>query len=537
MKDAVGAEGRRNRQARRASGERGAHRRSCAPGRTTLGLASLGTALSVIAGVAAGTAGAEPLYNPLPPSASNPTPGTSNPMPPQGAGAIVDPPSESGWRQNPYTTNAPAYYVEEQTQAYVAPTYYTPPTFIGPVELPPPPPMIMPEPGMIRVGRYQEFKPPWITMAEMNSINRWAAYTESKVAQYWLSQGLSPEEADLRAASTLAGGIVGGAAGGAAGFALGAIPGAVGGVINGVNTTLALGLPLNAVFPIVGTGMYASVVGAGALGGMVVGGLIGGTLLGVPAAVAGVGLGAAIGGGDQNAISQPWTYRDGEGMITPKDNALEFNWDARKSNMLPPGTVLPEEAHMNFQVKTDGTLSLKLGDERWFGATLEQRDEHFYGEMDKALPGAGAAVRGVLEDDNGVFRTAVRDLFARIAGGDPASAQFNPNGDIADTSARPTRVPYPTTSTPDPWDEPNREGVAEQNERNNASELPVLGAVPTEPAPAPAPVVRDVAAPAPAALLPQPIQQAVDAAPEPVRQAVNDAQRALGDLIPGLLGA
>ncbi|OUS97234.1 hypothetical protein CA951_02495 [Rhodococcus sp. NCIMB 12038] len=502
----------------------------------------LGTALSVVAGAAAGTASAEPLFNPLPPSASNPTPGTSNPIPPmadEGPGAIVDPPSESGWRQNPHTNNAPAFYLQEEAPSYTAPTYVEP-AFFGPVEVPPPPPMIMPEPGMIRVGSYQEVKPPWMTMAEMNSINRWSAYIESRVAQYWLSQGYTLEEADQRAASMLVGGLVGGGVGGAAGFAVGVVPGAIVGAVAGAGagaaTAAALGLPINALFPVAGTALYGSFIGIGALtgagAGAVAGGLAGGLLVGAPAAALGVGLGSLFGGGDPNAvIDQPWTYRDGNGLITPKDNALEFDWNAIDSNMLPAGMALPEEAHVNFQVKTDGTVALKLGKERWFGATPEQRDTHFYGEMDKALPGVGAAVKGFLEDESGAFQTGVRDTLARIAAGDPATAQYNPAGDIEDTTARETRAPYPTTSTPDPWDEPNREGVAEQNASNNVGELPVLGAVP---APEPAPVAPTSVS---ATVLPQPVQQAVDSAPAPVQQAVNDAQRALGDLLPGLLGA
>ncbi|MBM7415689.1 MULTISPECIES: hypothetical protein [Nocardiaceae] len=107
---------------------------------------------------------------------------------------------------------------------------------------------------------------------------------------------------------------------------------------------------------------------------------------------------------------------------------------------------------------------------------------------------------------------------------------------------RAERVPYPTTSTPDPWDEPNRVGVAEQNDANRIGEpLPGLGVAPTTVAAptadpiGPVQASQPVSAPAPVA--PQPVQDALATAPEPVRQAVDDAQRALGDLIPGLLGA
>ncbi|PZU04634.1 MAG: hypothetical protein DI630_00530 [Gordonia sp. (in: high G+C Gram-positive bacteria)] len=544
--DAEIAGGRANRRARRAAGQRGAHRAPSQPGRTTMGLVGVGTALAVVAG-AAGVAGADPVFNPLPPSASNPTPGTSNPTPPPtadvGPGAIIDPPSESGWRPNPWANNAPTSYVPVQNWA-------PQPTFIGPVALPPPPPMIMPEPGMIRIGKYQEVKPPWITMAEMNSINRWSAYLESRIAQFWLSQGLSLEEADQRAATSVVGGIGGAAVGGAIGFVVGVAPGAlVGaglGAAGGAGVAAALGLPLNALFPVAGTGLYGSFIGVGALAGAgagaVAGGLAGGLALAIPAAALGAGLGSLFGGGDPNAeINQPWNYRDGQGVITPKANALEFDWNAIDSNMLPEGWVLPEEAHLNFQVKEDNTYVLKLGEERWFGATEQQRDHYFYGEMDKTLPGAGGVVKDFFENENGPFQNEVRGLFQRITAGDPRTAQYNPNGDIADPSARAERVPYPTTSTPDPWDEPNREGVNEQNEANQVGEpLPGLGIAPTTvqaPVQAPAPVQAAPAVTETKSVVPEPVQQAVDAAPAPIRQAVNDAQGALGDLIPGLLGA
>ncbi|WP_137811107.1 hypothetical protein [Gordonia sp. GAMMA] len=554
MKDAGNVGGLPNRRARRAAGQRGAHRAapSTAPSKTALGVIGLGTALAVMAGVG-GVAAADPEFNPLPPSASNPTPNTSNPTPPSadvGPGAIIDPPSESGWRSNPWSDNAPDYApIQNWTPAA--------PTFIGPIQLPPPPPMIMPEPGMIRVGKYQEVKPPWMTMAEMNSINRWSAYIESRVAQYWLSQGFSQEEADRRAASMTVGGLVGGAAGGAAGFAIGVVPGAVvgggvgalAGTAIGAGIAATLGLPLNSLFPVGGTGLYGSFVGvgavagagAGAVGGALAGGLIGGVLVGVPAAAIGVGLGSLFGGGDPNAeIDQPWTYRDGQGLITPKDNVLEFDWNGPKSNKLPGGWELPEEAHVNFQVKDDKTYVVKLGEERWLGATEQQRDKHFYGEMNTAVPGLGDAAKGFLEDEDGQFQNTIRGLLGQIAREDPDNAQFNPRGDIADPSARAERVPYPTSSTPDPWDEPNREGVERQNEENRGTDLPGMTTTP-ETGPAPTPVAQPTVAPSVApqqmAVVPQPIQAAVDAAPEPVRKAVSDAQSALGQLIPGMLGA
>jgi len=460
--DAAPTAHRPNRAQRRAAGQRGK--------RAGVAAVSMAVAMSV----AAGTAMADPIENPLP-GGGNPLPQTTNPAPAvppvapsnQGPGVIPDPPSTQ-WRPNPHTDNGPS----------------TPPVYGGGTQAPtildtvfhkPAPPMILPEPGVLRVGKYQTVKPTWMTMAELNSINRWSAYIESRIAQYWLSQGFSEEEADRRAASMVVGGLVGGAAGGALGFAIGVVPGAVvGGAIGaaggaaagtaaGAGIAAALGLPLNALFPVGGTGLYGSFIGVGALVGLgagaaagaaagaLVGGTITGLAIGIPGAAIGVGLGSLFGGGDPNQkVDQPWTYRAGTGQIIEKPTSLEFDWDGEKAI---PGAG--SDAHVNLQVKDDGTWVVKFGKERWIGATPEQRDKHFYAEIDKSIPGAGQAVRNLLEDEHGVFQNTVRDFLGRTAKDDPRNTQYNPKGEISDPSKREKRVPYGYSSTPDAWDKPN----------------------------------------------------------------------------------
>lgn len=507
--------------------------------RAALGVVGMGAALSIMAG----TAMAAPL-NPTPPG-SNPTPPTSNPAPPrpvqvapsnQGRGAIPDPPSTSGWRVNPATNNAPSTW-RPQAAPRQAPTYVQ--TVVGPVRMAPPPPMILPEPGMVRIGNYQEVKPPWMTMAEMNSINRWAAYAESEMARalYAVDPSLTEDEATQRAASAMAAGLVGGAGGAATGAAIGT---AIGFGV-GVSTGIVL-LPV----PIFGTPFWITQGATGAL----IGGTIGAAVVGIPSAA----VGAALGAGDPDQIiDQPWTYRDGQGLIKPKKSDLEFDWNGPASPLAKDihGNPLPAEAHINVQVKDDGTWVAKLGEERWIGATADQRQKHFYDEINMRIPGAGDAVKDWMEDPNGGFQQGAKNLMADINHRDPGNTEYNPNGEIKDTSVRAERIPYPSSSTPDPWDEPNRAGVAEQNRRNQEAANAVAPAQQAS-APAAAPAAAPVAPPAPPAapaivasapVMPVEVQQVVDTttaqvnqAAADVQQAVDGANQALGDLIPRIPG-
>lgn len=561
-----------NRKARRAAGQRGAMTNTQRMG---VGLVSLAAVMAIAA-----PAMADPIINPLPPSSgTNPTPQTVNPNPPavpeqiapssQGAGVIPDPPSNQ-WRPNPNTYNG-GYDQGGYDQGTVfQQTNWNPAPQIPQIFSKPAPPMILPEPGILRVGKYQTEKPTWMTMAELNSVNRWSAYIESRIAQYWISQGFSEKEADRRAASMVVGGLVGGgvagAAGGAAGFALGVVPGALAGAGIGAlaglgigfGVGLATGIPL---LPIPGypgvwitQGAVGALIGApigagiGAVAGGLAGGLIGATVVGVPMAALGVGLGSVFGGGDPNQnINQPWMYHNGKGEIVPKDNALEFDWNGTKS---VPALSKVQDAHVNLQVKDDDTWVVKFGDERWIGATAAQRDKHFYGEIDKAVPGAGQGLKTLLEDKHGVFQNTVRDFLSRTAKDDPKNTQYNPKGDIPDTSKRAERVPYGYTSTPDAWDTP-RYADPDNPSATGGSEnayVPGVQAPPTNDqgqatqaaaqvvaqAPAPVQAVAQQAAPQQAVQKPAPV---VNTGIKEVDKPAADAQNALRQFIPGIPAA
>lgn len=560
-----------NRAARRANGARGAHRSHSASVLRQAGVAA--TMMLATTGLVAGIANAAPQLNPLPGS-NNPTaPSTINPAAPPipsiapsnyGPGAIPDPPSTL-YRENPFSSNAPLaqaiFYQGSQA-----------PTPLDAIFSKPAPPLILPEAGTIRVGKYQTQKPTWVTMAEMNSVNRYSAYIESRIAQFWLSQGFSEKEADRRAATMSVGGLIGGAAGGAAGFALGVIPGAaVGGGIGalaglgiGAGVTTALGLPVNALFPVAGTALYGSFIGVGSLVGAGVGlgvgalagGAIGGLIVGVPAALVGVGLGSVFGGGDPNQnINQPWLYRNGKGEITPKKNKLEFDYEGNKVNPQLGGV---KDAHINLEVKDDDTWVVKLGDERWLGASKEQRDKYLYDDLDeraaKALPFApgfkpGSGLRSVMEDENGVFQNTIRDFLANTAKQDPAHAQYNPKGDIKDTSRREERVHYGYTSTPDQWDEPRYLDGDDPRAQGGSENATATGNTPATtpggqaaagapvqqaPAPAPAPAkpqTRQVSAPAVAPAL------MVKTGNVGVDKVAADIQDQVSKMIPGVPAA
>lgn len=519
-----------NRATRRAAGQRG-QAQSLSKGKR----AGIATVAALATGaLMAPVALAAPIINPAPPS-SNPAPSTSNPAPkavprvaPSNVGptAIPSPPrtQQATWRPNPATTNAPVYApsyynppVQNSTPIYNQPVYQQ----LAPLPLPEPVrPMILPEPGMLRVGNYQEVKPTWMTMAELNSANQWAAYTEAQIAQYWIDQGMTESQADRQAATEMAAGVAGGAAGGLLGAGIGAAIGAgIGGAVGA--TTGIFWLPV----PVAGQIFWISQTAAGGA----IGGGLGAVALGVPGAIGGAAVGAAFGGGDPNQeINQPWTYRDGSGEIVELDNKLEFDWNGQESR---PELAGSPDAHINIQVKEDDTWVMKTGNERWFAATADQRDKHFYGEMNAMIPGMGDAVKADMENEHGLFQTTVRDILEQVARDDAAHGQYNANGDIEDTSKRAERVHYGYTSTPDPWDAPRyldednpaAVGGAEEELANPGPPVTEDGKAAlggAAPAAAPAPV-QQVSAPEPVvqASAPAPVAQQVAQYVEPVAQA------------------
>jgi hypothetical protein len=542
--DAFASPAAMNRKARRAAGIKNANR------------AGFAAASFVLAGTMI-----VPLANALPSDPGAGLPGSSQALPsspapavPQtapsnrGPGVVPDPPG-TVWRTNPNIQKAPPSYTP----------IYNPPANPAPAFLPPPPrPMILPEPGMIRVGKYQTVKPPWVTMAEMNSVNRWAAYAESQIAQYWISQGFSEDEADRRAASMIVGGVVGGGLGGAIGFGIGVLPGAlVGGVagaaIGGLAGLAAGGAAAGGCYlstmciwaPWATGAIIAGGVVAGALAGGLVGGVIGGTItglaIGIPLAVAGASIGAILGEGDPNQdVNQRWQYLAGRGEIEAKPNALEFDWNMGKSNAALAGV---DEAHWNLQVKDDDTWVVKLGSERWLGATKSERQKYFYDDLNRKIPGAGDAASAFLEDKNGVFQKSVRDFLGDTAKRD-RNAQYNPDGSIKDPSKRAERVAYGYTSTPDRWDEPRY--TDEDNPRADSAGSGEAGVVINQDDPLASRVTPNVS-PAPAVasmqVTPQQAPAPVQLPPIPqtgnkqVDKAVSDGAKALSGMIPGIPGA
>src|SRR5699024_10844230 len=148
-------------------------------------------------------------------------------------------------------------------------------------------------------------------VAEMNSVNRWAAYTESEIARGWIAAGVDGDEADRRAATMVATGAGGALVGAGIGAAIGAPI--------GLNVGLATGTMLLPV-PILGQTFWITQGATGAL--------IGAGSTAVPFGVAGAAVGATIGAGSPDQpIDQPWLHRDGTGEIVPLDNELEFDWN------------------------------------------------------------------------------------------------------------------------------------------------------------------------------------------------------------------
>lgn len=331
----------------------------------------------------------------------NPTPGVpapeASPPPPvyapveQGPGVIPDPP-DNGWREEPNYSPAP-------------------PAPIGPISLPQPTApvkKIKPPPGVVRIGTYQTVKPTWMTKAEMNSVNRWAAWSEAEIARAWISVGVSPERADLVAASTIAGVAAGAPIGALTLGVPAAVVGAIGGAVIGAGIGAAVGtvtppaglnvLPFTGIGAGIGAGVGAAVFGipAAALGGLI-GGLVGG------------GIGSTLGAGDPNANpADPWAPQqrpeDEEGWVDPRPNTFELNFSGEELGLAGGSDV-------NYQVKVDGEVNVNIGPERQFIWTAKQADEAYDGLGPLADP-----ARQFVKDNGEAARQIGEDL-AKNSGG------------------------------------------------------------------------------------------------------------------------
>lgn len=219
-----------------------------------------------------------------------------------GPGAIPDPPKEAPYREipnydAPTYTPGPSY---NDTPSYTAPIVNTRPAPTPQRSAPVAPQVrpggpvrpILPPKGYLRIGKFITKDTGPLTRAQVNSINRYAAYGEAKIAQSLIAVGVSPREADRQAASTIIGVVLGGGVGAATlGIPLAVVGGLGGAAIGAGIGALVPPTPLNAgPGALIGAGSGAAVLG---IGGAVVGAGIGGTIGGV--------IGYILGGGDPKA--------------------------------------------------------------------------------------------------------------------------------------------------------------------------------------------------------------------------------------------
>jgi hypothetical protein len=261
------------------------------------------------------------------PEDSGPVQGGTTPTPPPAPAPAPAPQSNwdgggNTWVPAPPQEAPPVYYTPP-------PVYNTPynPVPIAPVQVRPAPPVnpIKPPPGKIRVGNFITDIPAGMSDADVRSINRWAAYGESKVAQSLISIGVPEDEATRQAAATMIGVALGGAAGATAvaipaagiGIAIG-VP--IGAIIGGIVGAIGIAPVTAALVPVLGPAAAqvgpVVAVGGGIGIGAVAGGAIGGGLLGTAGAAIGAALGGTIGGGIAFALgagdpgSDPGAVRD-----------------------------------------------------------------------------------------------------------------------------------------------------------------------------------------------------------------------------------
>lgn len=257
-------------------------------------------------GVGAGPALADPEQGGTGQSEATPEQGgtTATPQAPEQGGTSAPPATPPVTEPGPGVIPAPPQ--EAPYQPYVAPQTYTEPTYERPYTPTPPRPYTAPRPTppvkpiaappkMVRIGNHvrpvEDVKKqfPGITQAQINSINAWSAYGESKIAQGLISVGVPEDEASRQAAATIIGVMTGGTAGAVALGVPAAVTGAVGGALIGgvagglIGSTLPLPVPGAQTLPGVA-------IGAGA------GAAIGAAALGIPAATVGAVAGGTLGG-------------------------------------------------------------------------------------------------------------------------------------------------------------------------------------------------------------------------------------------------
>ena len=332
-----------------------------------------------------------------------------------GPGAIPAPPREAPYQ--PY--QAPSYNQPNYDTVYnpAPPRAYTLPRPAAPVR------PIAPPPKTLRVGNFlveeDQLKrdAPWLTDRQRTSINDWAAYGESKIAQGLISVGVPEDEASRQAAATIIGVALGGTAGAVALGVPAAVVGGVGGALIGTGVGAVIGatvpLPIPGANAISGAGVGAAAgaaIGAAALGipAAIVGGVAGGTAGGL--------LAHALGAGDPGAnprqpgqpdpnrrVPQPPRPQPAP-LPNPGGNQFEVHLPADQAVKagLPP-------VHYQVNVGGDVNAETTIGGQTYTANWTAEQAEAPY----KALGGAADQVRKTVTD---VTRQATDQLRAAVPG-------------------------------------------------------------------------------------------------------------------------
>lgn len=274
-----------------------------------------------------------------------------------GPGSIPGPPREAPYQ--PYT--APDSTNCEDAYSPMPQERLTAPRPVRPVR------PIAPPPKKIRIGNFVSDIPQGMSIRDVNSINAWSAYGESKIAQGLISMGVPEDEASRQAAATIIGVMMGGTAGAVTAGVPAAVVGGVGGAVVGAGVGAVIGYSLGGVN-----------VGPGALIGAGVGAVAGAAVLGIPAAVVGAVTGGTIGGliaytlgaGDPGADArEPWQQdRPGAPRTAPLPNPQGNQFELRLSPDEARQVGLPA---VDYVVTTRGDVRGQVAGLR-FGWSAEQ---------------------------------------------------------------------------------------------------------------------------------------------------------------------
>ncbi|MCH5641367.1 MULTISPECIES: hypothetical protein [unclassified Gordonia (in: high G+C Gram-positive bacteria)] len=328
--------------------------------RLSLSVAAMAAALAT--GVGAGVAHGVPEQGGTTPGVPEqggttpaPSPGNEVPLVEPGPGSVPGPPQEA-----PYQPYVPEVIDYGDRYSPVPNRPLTAPKPVAPVR------PIAPPPNKIRIGNFITDIPQGMSVRDVNSINAWSAYGESKIAQGLISVGVPKDEASRQAASTIIGVMAGGTVAVGATVAAAAVGGLAGAAVGaGIGAAVGLAIEPLAPWPFVGPG---ALIGAG------VGAVTGAALLGVPVAVVGLaGTVAAgvvaytLGAGDPGANPRaPWQQNPGPKHALPNPEGNQFVL-----------TLGPDEAKraglpaVSYVVNKRGDVSGNIAGQK-FGWSVEQ---------------------------------------------------------------------------------------------------------------------------------------------------------------------